>query len=269
MSRRVGRGQKAMNTHSTLPLALIPAYEPEVSIVDSAAALLRSGLFGGLLVVDDGSGTASAPLFDGLTLMGAVVLHHVVNQGKGAALRTGFAHVLNEYPYAQAVVTLDADGQHLPEDVLAVTRESMAFPDSLILGCRSFGPGVPLRSRLGNAVTRHVSRLLAGLDVSDTQTGLRAIPHPFLPLLTRLEANGYEFEMDMLMLARRQGIKLREVPISTVYLEGNRSSHFRPLRDSALIYRAFLPSLPGRSKRVSFLPKDDQSSVHSDRRKKP
>lgn len=225
---------------AALPVALIPAYKPETVVLDTADALLRSGRVAGLVVVDDGSGREFESLFRKLASMGAVVLRHATNMGKGMALRTGFNHIVCEYPRSVGVVTLDADGQHLTADVLAVARRLMESPASLILGCRRFGAGVPLRSRVGNILTRHVSRLLAGLNVSDTQTGLRGIPLFFLPRLLLLDARGYDFELDMLIQARESRVPITEVPIETVYLEDNRSSHFHPLLDSMRIYMVFL-----------------------------
>lgn len=229
-----------MNTASTLPVALIPAYKPEASVVDAARALLASGRFAALVVVDDGSGPEYAPLFNELATAGAVILRHFTNLGKGMALRTGLNHIACTFARSVGVVTLDADGQHLPEDVLAVARQLALSPSSLILGCRSFDAATPLRSRFGNVLTRQVMRWLTGLAVSDTQTGLRGIPLSFIPPLLRLNTKGYDFELDMLIQAKEHHIPIVEIPIATVYLENNKSSHFNPLLDSMKIYLVFL-----------------------------
>ena len=229
-----------MDAASTLPVALIPAYKPEASVVDTARALLASGRFAALVVVDDGSGPEYAALFKALETAGAVVLRHFTNLGKGMALRTGLNHAACSFAHSVGVVTLDADGQHLADDVLAVARQLALSPSSLILGRRDFDAATPLRSRFGNVVTRHVMRWLTGLSVSDTQTGLRGIPLSFIPLLLRLNTRGYDFELDMLIQAGEHHIPIVEIPIATVYLEGNKSSHFNPLLDSMKIYLVFL-----------------------------
>src|SRR5690606_33516392 len=138
------------------------------------------------------------------------------------------------------VVTVDADGQHLVRDVVRVALGHTRDRRSLLVGSRRFSKDVPLRSRFGNIVTRHVFRWLVGIRLSDTQSGLRAIPSAALPWLLRIESTRYEFELDMLVEAHERGIPLRELPIRTVYEAGNSSSHFRPLVDSLRIYFVFL-----------------------------
>ena len=221
------------------PVALIPAYKPAPVLVDIAAALMASEVFEAVICVDDGGGEAYAPLFRRLEEMGVEVLHHAVNLGKGQALKTGFNHALLHWPDSIGVVTLDADGQHLPEDVEAVGRALDAEPNRLVLGCRSFhrrNRDIPWRSRWGNRATCLAMRLFTGLAVSDTQTGLRGVPLSMLPVLLRLKAMRYEYETDMLLTAKRHNVPLREVPIRTVYEEGNPTSHFNPLWDSMRIY---------------------------------
>jgi putative flippase GtrA len=152
------------------------------------------------------------------------------------ALRTGLNFIACNYQDAVGVVTVDADGQHLPVDVIAVSKALQESPNTLVMGCRQFGSEVPLRSRFGNITTRYVMRFLAGINASDTQTGLRGIPRRLIPTLLRLSTSGYDFELDMLIKTHANRISTREVPISTVYIDENRSSHFRPLLDSLAIY---------------------------------
>lgn len=222
------------------PVALIPAYKPEPAVLDVTRVLLESDALDGVVVVNDGSGPEYDALFRQLTELGATVLHHYTNLGKGMALRTGLNHIACSFPHSVGVVTLDADGQHLAQDVLAVAARLAATPRALVMGCRCFGADTPFRSRLGNNTTRRVMRLLAGLKISDTQTGLRGIPLSFVPRLLRLRTTGYDFELDMLIQAQKDHIPLVELPISTIYIDNNRSSHFHPLLDSMKIYLVFL-----------------------------
>ena len=222
------------------PVALIPAYKPEPAVLDIARALLASEEISDVVVVNDGSGAEYDTLFQELADMGATVLRHYTNLGKGMALRTGLNHIACAFPHSVGVVTLDADGQHLAKDVLAVAARLLKIPRALIMGCRRFGVNTPLRSRVGNNTTRRVMRLLAGLNVSDTQTGLRGIPLFFVPRLLRLRTTGYDFELDMLIQAKKDHVPLVELPIETVYIDGNRRSHFHPLLDSMKIYLVFL-----------------------------
>ncbi len=104
-----------------------------------------------------------------------------------------------------------------------------------MLGSRCFSGEVPLRNRFGNGLTRHIFAFITGTKIADTQTGLRAFPTEVLPELLALSGERYEYEMTVLAhVCRRR--KPLEVPIETVYLDGNRSSHFDPLLDSIRIY---------------------------------
>jgi putative flippase GtrA len=168
------------------------------------------------------------------------VLRHAVNLGKGRALKTGFNFVLDRFPHLLGVVTADADGQHRVEDVVRVAEALEASPRRTVLGCRQFVGAVPMRSRFGNTMTRWVFRFVTGTGVSDTQTGLRGFPLSKLAELMGLAGERYEYEMTVLGHLCRTGSSVVEVPIATVYLDGNRSSHFDPIRDSMRIYFVLL-----------------------------
>lgn len=192
-------------------------------------------------MVDDGSGPEYAAVFAEAKRFPKVhLLRHAVNLGKGAALRTGMNYALCEVPQAVGVVTADADGQHHPEDILRVAAALHDRPDHLVLGARLFEGRIPLRSRIGNAVTRTVFRLLVGEDLRDTQTGLRGIPRALLPELLKSTSRGYEFELEMLISAKHNGWPVFEQPIRTIYEPGNKSSHFNPLLDSIKAYAVLL-----------------------------
>ena len=216
---------------------LIPAWRPDRALISLVEELRQSG-FTRIVVVNDGSEPEFDALFAGLPDID--LLRHPVNRGKGAALKTGIEHILRTSPEIIGIVTADADGQHLPNDILRVANSLLAHPDSLILGSRGFSGHVPLRSRFGNTVTRHLLRIVAGLALMDTQTGLRGIPASFAAQLPQLAPNGYEFELEMLLAAREQRIGIHEEPIRTIYEPGNSSSHFNPLRDSFRICHVLL-----------------------------
>jgi len=218
---------------------LIPALNPGPTLVDFVRVLTDSGAH--VVVLDDGSDPGCAEIFAALQqLDGVDLLRHVVNLGKGAALKTGLNYIACDYPDGVGVVTADADGQHKVEDVLAVAETLVAHPRELILGVRGFEGELPLRSRFGNTVTRHVMRLVTGQRISDTQTGLRGIPMWMIPRLLLIPYHGYEFELEILLVCRYEGTRIRETNIQTVYLDGNRSSHFNPLLDSLRIYFVLL-----------------------------
>lgn len=229
-------------------VVLIPAYEPGEQLLRLVSELRRADPSLPILVVDDGSGPAFAAVFARARALGAELLHHDRNRGKGAALKTGFRHVLETAPGA-GVVTADADGQHTADDILAVAADVRAAAEGatgadarpvMVLGCRDFDGAVPLRSRLGNDVSRGLFRLAAGWRLSDTQTGLRGIPAAMLPWLLEVPGERFEYEQRVLLGLRRAGFAAEERRIATVYLGANESSHFRPVLDSL---RVLLPVL--------------------------
>ena len=215
---------------------LIPAYRPSDSLVDVVRSLAEKS-FPHIVVVDDGSGAEFHDTFARVAeFPGVELLRHATNMGKGAALKTGLNHVLCTLPDVAGVVTADADGQHHPNDIERVGESLLAHSDSLVLGCRTFRGEVPLRSRIGNVATSAIMHALMGRKISDTQTGLRGIPTALALRILRLEANGYEFELEMLIAAHKWGVGLVEEPIRTIYQPGNPSSHFNPIVDSMKIY---------------------------------
>ena len=234
------RTERVMEPAAVRFAVVIPAYRPERSLLQLIGALAEKPI-PAIILVDDGSGPEYAEIFRRAAECGKVrLVRHAVNLGKGAALKTGINAALCAFPGLQGVVTADADGQHHPDDIERVADRLAAEPGHVVLGTRSFTGTVPLRSRVGNAVTRTVMRALVGQRISDTQTGLRGIPTTLLPDLLRLEANGYDFELDMLIAVRRTAIPIAEIPIRTIYEPGNRTSHFNPLIDSMKIYFVLL-----------------------------
>ena len=135
---------------------------------------------------------------------------------------------------------MDADGQHLPADIDAVCRAWRQNPEALVLGSRRFTGKVPLRSRFGNAITRFIFRVATGVAVYDTQTGLRAFSVSRIPMMLEMQGERYEYEINVLLYATRRKIPIQEVEIATVYLDGNQTSHFNPLRDAWRIYKMIL-----------------------------
>ena len=164
--------------------AIVPSYKPDEKLAGVLRDLAAAG-FERIIVVDDGSGPEYEAYFrqaEGYPQ--CVLLRHEVNRGKGGALKTAFAWFLEHTGEDLGVVTVDGDGQHTAADALRCARELESHPDSLVLGVRQFdGADVPLRSRIGNQATIWCFRVLCGVGVSDTQTGLRAIGTDFLRCL--------------------------------------------------------------------------------------
>lgn len=222
--------------HSTSFVVLIPAYEPTQSLVEIVDSLRNQDI--PVVIVNDGSKEkASLQVIDHLTQhQNITILHHAVNLGKGAALKTGLNHIYLEFSKCAAVVTADADGQHSPKDIIRVGEKSVESRDSLIMGVREFKKNIPLRSLIGNKLTYFVLRLMTGINIKDTQTGLRGIPLSLIGLFLRSKENGYSYEMEMILKCKDNNINIQSINIETIYLNNNDSSHFNPFWDSMKIY---------------------------------
>jgi hypothetical protein len=140
------------------------------------------------------------------------------------------------------VITVDGDGQHAPEDIVRCGQELLHYNNQrVILGCRDFSQDdVPFKSRYGNNITRFAFLALCGIKISDTQTGLRAIPAEFLKAMVEYKGERFEYETNMLLQMKNQVIPFSEVKIATIYLDENASTHFHPFRDSFKIYKIIL-----------------------------
>lgn len=215
-------------------LALIPSYEPDEKLVQVATDLHSRGFK--VVVVNDGSGAEYDSLFERVSRFSALISYGE-NHGKGYALKRGLEYIQENYSDSSVVVTVDGDGQHGIDDVCACADKAEKKPRTLVLGCRSFDGDIPLKSKLGNKFTRLVYKLFCGLTVSDTQTGLRAFTVELIPFLLSIDGTRYEYEMNVLLECSKKGIEIREIPIKTIYENGNAGSHFRAFRDSLIIYR--------------------------------
>lgn len=215
-------------------IALIPAYEPGEKLAELAKQLSEAGFHS--VVVDDGSGEGFQEVFC-KTMPYATVLTHEINRGKGCAIKTGIAYIHENFPESSVVVTVDADGQHSVEDAIRVCDAVLKNKNALVLGCRSFKDGTPIRSWFGNTLTKFVYRLSTGVNVSDTQTGLRAFSAEQLPFLLSVAGERYEYEMNVLLECSREKIPIKEVEIKTIYFDNNSGSHFNAIKDSFRIYK--------------------------------
>ncbi len=227
---------------------LIPAYKPEETLFALISGIQRIKNDIKIILVQDGVFPEHENLIERiLRLPGVFLVRHSVNLGKGRALKTGFNEILVNHPEIKCVVTADADGQHLPEDILNVAR-CVGYENRIWLGSRFVTlKNIPIKSKIGNTLTRFIFKILIGLDLKDTQTGLRGIPSNLLALMMTISGEKYEYETNMLIRAKQERIGIAEVDIETVYINQNRGSHFNPILDSMriyfLIFRFFFSSI--------------------------
>ena len=220
---------------------VLPSLDPDEKLIRVVDGLLRAG-FTDIILVNDGSKQENLHYFTDLAAQHPEIhlLHHEVNKGKGAALKNAFRYFLENRPEGYGVVTVDGDDQHHPEDTRRCC-EQMLKSGNIVLGCRDFTlDHVPARSRFGNHTTSAIFKIFVGMTISDTQTGLRAIPREQLKQLSVIEGERFEYETNMLLAMKDNGLAFDEVKIRTVYIEENKSSHFRVIHDSWRIYKLIL-----------------------------
>ena len=220
---------------------VLPSLDPDEKLIAVVDGLLEYG-FSDIILVNDGSKQENLHYFTDLAEQHPEIhlLHHEVNKGKGAALKNAFRWFLENRPEGYGVVTVDGDNQHHPEDTRACC-EKMLDSGNIVLGCRDFTlDHVPARSRFGNQTTSAIFKIFVGMTISDTQTGLRAIPRKQLKTLVEVSGDRFEYETNMLLAMKTNALAFDEVKIRTVYIEENASSHFHPIRDSWRIYKLIL-----------------------------
>ena len=218
-------------------IAVIPAYEPDAGLPDLVSRVREAGLLP--VVADDGSGPDYRAVFDAVRPL-ADVISYEPNRGKGYALKAAFRYIKEKYRENYVIVTMDSDGQHRVEDALRLCVKAEEQPEALILGSRKQSRKSPLKSRFGNGATRLVFRLLTGVYVYDTQTGLRAFSEELTDRMLSVSGDRYEYEMNVLLKCAQEKIPMQEVPVETIYIDNNAGSHFRVFADSFRVYGEIL-----------------------------
>ncbi len=229
------------NTCLNRVAVVLPSLDPDEKFEKVVDDLVERG-FAHIVIVDDGSDEANQRYFaQAEAYPQCTVLHHEVNRGKGRALKTAFAHVLRNMPELGGVITIDGDGQHLLADIVACGERMLTEGDKVVLGCRNFDmPGIPPRSVAGNKLTSRLFRIMYGIRLSDTQTGLRAIPLAYLPFFGDVEGERFEYETNMLLQMKHRGVGFVEQTIETVYDPEDYSSHYNAWKDSWRIFKIML-----------------------------
>ena len=220
---------------------LIPSLEPDERLPAYIRKLSENG-FGRIVVVDDGSGEEYQSIFREIeTIERTTVLHHDINHGKGVALKTGYQYILDHLTDVKIIITADADGQHTVQDCIRLAGKLDDNQKAVFLGSRDFNlPNIPPKSRTGNKITSAVFKLLYGVWLPDTQTGLRVFSREYLPFMLKVSGERYEYEMRVLIACATAKIPLVPVTIETIYENGNEGTHFHPIRDSYRIYKVIL-----------------------------
>ncbi len=213
-------------------IVIIPAYKPDNALVALVDELCSKDL--GVIVVNDGSGAGYKEIFETVSHK-AEVVNLIYNTGKGGALKAGITTLMEKYPDCEHFVTADADGQHKCEDIIRVFRE-LELGAKFVLTVRQFRENIPLRSKIGNNLSRYVYTILNGHYFIDNQSGLRGFSIENAEWLVRVSGYKYDYEMNVLYHADKQGIQITTIPIEALYIDNNSSSHFNPIKDTCRIY---------------------------------
>lgn len=228
-------------------VVIIPAYNPDVRMYDLVVNIRGDELLNGahlirVLIVNDGSMAECESVFQKCTEVNVTVLNHHENRGKGEAIKTALRYISDNMKGSDyvGIVVADADGQHETGDIRRVINALDDNHDAFVLGSRKFEGKVPIKSRLGNLITKYIFELTTGRNVNDTQTGLRAFGSNMIPYFLNVCGSRYEYEMNELLAAAKDNMKIVEVPIKSIYINKNETSHFRPFADSFKIYREII-----------------------------
>lgn len=232
-------------------LIIIPSYNPSKKLLDTVYDLLNKG-FTNILVVDDGSDKRCQHYFENIAQHNNItLLRHFINLGKGRALKTAINYYMtskingNKYVNCIGVVTLAADHRYSTEDVVHMANTLVQSSQSLILGCRDFSRSVvSWKSRWSNKVVSFFLKLLCGLNVTDSQTALRAIPNDLIPYIFVAHGDKFDYETNMLLECQQKNIDIKEITLRS----SNKSTkkvkiRFNPFKISLKIYLQLLKFL--------------------------
>ncbi|HXU70882.1 MAG TPA: glycosyltransferase [Polyangia bacterium] len=211
-----------------MTIVVIPCYQGARTVGQVVRGARASGL--PVVVVDDGSTDDSGAVAEAA---GATVLRHPANRGKGAALASGLAYA--KKMGADAVLSMDADGQHDPGEIGALVAAHEREPQALVVGVRSFAPeDMPRRSRIGNRISTWWISRYAGVRYSDSQSGFRIYPRAMFDVTLR--TTKFDTEAELLLRAAKMKLPLVEVPIKTIYA-ADHASHFHGFRDTLRVMK--------------------------------
>ena len=213
-------------------IAIVPTYEPDENLIDVVTNLKKENFY--VIVVNDGNKKKYDKYFEKCNP--SKLISYKENKGKGYAIKTALKYIKDNYD-SYIIVTIDSDGQHKVNDAIKLCKYVENHPNEYILGKRIRNKKVPLRSKIGNEITKTVFNIVSNQKIYDTQTGLRAFSNKLINYMINQKGNRFEYEMNTLLNAKNNDIKLTEIEIETIYINHNRSSHFNTIKDSYKIYK--------------------------------
>ncbi|MCR4767889.1 MAG: glycosyltransferase family 2 protein [Saccharofermentans sp.] len=214
---------------------LLPVYNPDEKFLHLVEELSKRGFK--VVAVNDGSLEHCDEFFKRAERY-ADVIGYKENKGKGYALKRGFEYIGNNMAdEVDYIVTADSDGQHAIEDIERVAKLTRKT-DGIVLGMRDLSEKIPIKSRIGNDMSKIVYTIVTGVYLRDNQSGLRGFPVRLCMWLQDIPGNKYEFELNVLATAHKEGMKVTGIDIKTIYENNNKNTHFRPITDTVRIQKS-------------------------------
>ncbi len=214
---------------------LLPVYNPDEKFLHLVEELSKRGFK--VVAVNDGSLERCDEFFKRAERF-ADVIGYKENKGKGYALKRGFEYIGNNMAdEVDYIVTADSDGQHAIEDIERVAKLTRKT-DGIVLGMRDLSEKIPIKSRIGNDMSKIVYTIVTGVYLRDNQSGLRGFPVRLCMWLQDIPGNKYEFELNVLATAHKEGMKVTGIDIKTIYENNNKNTHFRPITDTVRIQKS-------------------------------
>ena len=214
---------------------LLHVYNPDEKFLHLVEELNKRGFK--VVAVNDGSKERCDEYFRRAEAF-ADVIGYKENKGKGFALKRGFEYIGNNLAdEVDYIVTADSDGQHAIEDIERVAKLTRKT-DGIVLGMRDLSEKIPIKSRIGNDMSKVIYTIVTGVFLRDNQSGLRGFPVRLCMWLQDIPGNKYEFELNVLATAHKEGMKVTGIDIKTIYENNNKNTHFRPIKDTVRIQKS-------------------------------
>ena len=214
---------------------LLPVYNPDEKFLQLVEDLSKRGFK--VVACNDGSKESCDEYFRRAKPF-ADVIGYKDNKGKGYALKRGFEYIGNNLAdEVDYIVTADSDGQHAIEDIERVAKLTRKT-DGIVLGMRDLSERIPIKSRIGNDMSKFVYTIVTGVYLRDNQSGLRGFPVRLCQWLQDIPGNKYEYELNVLVTAHKEGMKVTGIDIKTIYENNNKNTHFKPIKDTFRIQRS-------------------------------
>ena len=220
---------------------LIPSFEPDNRLIELIESINKERF--DIIVIDDGSGERYKDIFKKIE-NDVTLISYDKNMGKGYALKKGIQYIKENYRDNYLIVTVDSDGQHKIDDAMKLCDYVKKNLDTYVLGKRKRGKNTPFRSMIGNSITKFVYYMVSGVNIYDTQTGLRCFSSNLTDFMLSIPGNRFEYEMNVLLSAPKSGFLLHEIEIKTIYIDKNKKSHFKTLKDAYIIYKSIMKYYP-------------------------